>query len=162
MNWDAVGAIAEVGGTLGVIASLIYLAAQIRHSSRSERASMQHAVLSEFRTLASQMSLDEKLAHAHHCLIEGREIPPETKERYLHWVANIFRIYEELHEFSQNKLVSTDFWEARHTHMRNVYLAHPEVKDWWRNLKKTGFFSSRFRILGNKLLKELDGTQHEV
>ena len=32
MNWDAIGAIAETLGAIGVIASLIYLAGQIRHS----------------------------------------------------------------------------------------------------------------------------------
>jgi hypothetical protein len=32
MNWDAIGAIAELLGAVGVIASLIYLAKQIRHS----------------------------------------------------------------------------------------------------------------------------------
>ncbi len=32
MNWDAIGAIAELLGAIGVIASLIYLATQIRHS----------------------------------------------------------------------------------------------------------------------------------
>ena len=32
MNWDAVGAIAELLGAIGVIASLVYLATQIRQS----------------------------------------------------------------------------------------------------------------------------------
>ncbi len=32
MNWDAIGAIAELFGAVGVIASLVYLATQIRHS----------------------------------------------------------------------------------------------------------------------------------
>ena len=32
MNWDAIGAIAETLGAVGVIASLVYLATQIRHS----------------------------------------------------------------------------------------------------------------------------------
>ena len=32
MNWDAIGAISELLGAIGVIASLVYLAAQIRHS----------------------------------------------------------------------------------------------------------------------------------
>ena len=32
MNWDAIGAIAELLGAIGVIASLVYLAGQIRHS----------------------------------------------------------------------------------------------------------------------------------
>jgi hypothetical protein len=30
MNWDAIGAIAELLGAIGVIASLVYLAGQIR------------------------------------------------------------------------------------------------------------------------------------
>ena len=32
MNWDAIGAIAELAGAIGVIASLIYLARQIRQN----------------------------------------------------------------------------------------------------------------------------------
>ncbi|MBW2498391.1 MAG: hypothetical protein JRF61_14050, partial [Deltaproteobacteria bacterium] len=32
MNWDAIGAIAELLGAVGVIASLVYLATQIRQS----------------------------------------------------------------------------------------------------------------------------------
>lgn len=34
MNWDAVGAVAELVGAAAVVASLIYLAAQIRQNSR--------------------------------------------------------------------------------------------------------------------------------
>jgi hypothetical protein len=33
MNWDAIGAVAELLGAIGVIASLVYLAVQIRQSS---------------------------------------------------------------------------------------------------------------------------------
>lgn len=32
MNWDAIGAIAELLGAIGVIVSLVYLATQIRQS----------------------------------------------------------------------------------------------------------------------------------
>jgi hypothetical protein len=32
MKWDAIGAIAELLGAIGVVASLVYLATQIRHS----------------------------------------------------------------------------------------------------------------------------------
>ncbi len=34
MNWEAIGAIGELIGAVGVIVSLVYLATQIRHSSR--------------------------------------------------------------------------------------------------------------------------------
>ena len=31
MNWDAIGAIGEIDGAIAVVATLFYLAAQIRH-----------------------------------------------------------------------------------------------------------------------------------
>ena len=37
MNWDAIGAIAESLGTVGIIASLVYVAIQIRQNTRSTR-----------------------------------------------------------------------------------------------------------------------------
>ena len=38
MNWEAINAIAQLSGAIGVIASLFYLAAQIRQNTRSQRA----------------------------------------------------------------------------------------------------------------------------
>ena len=37
MNWEAIGAIGESVGAAGVIASLVYLAVQIRQNTRSTR-----------------------------------------------------------------------------------------------------------------------------
>jgi hypothetical protein len=48
MNWDAVGAIAELTGAIGVIASLLYLAGQVRSSNR---ASLINAKLENTRLL---------------------------------------------------------------------------------------------------------------
>lgn len=39
MNWDAIGAIAETLGAVGVIASLVYLAGQIRQNTSNVRNS---------------------------------------------------------------------------------------------------------------------------
>jgi hypothetical protein len=56
MNWDAIGAVAELVGAAGVIVSLVYLAGQIRQSTRSSRAATFHAVAAEashlYRTIA--------------------------------------------------------------------------------------------------------------
>jgi hypothetical protein len=38
MNWEAIGAIGEVAGAIGVIATLIYLAIQIRSNTKAMRA----------------------------------------------------------------------------------------------------------------------------
>lgn len=51
MNWDAIGAIAELLGALGVILSLLYLAAQIRTNTESSRAQMEQTRLTNFTDL---------------------------------------------------------------------------------------------------------------
>src|SRR6056297_2546458 len=45
MNWDAVGTVAEIGGALGVLITLIYLATQIRDNTRSLQAASLQSVL---------------------------------------------------------------------------------------------------------------------
>ena len=40
MNWEALGALAEFAGAIGVIATLVYLSMQIRHSTRMMRVTV--------------------------------------------------------------------------------------------------------------------------
>ncbi len=51
MNWDAIGAIAELAAALGVILSVLYLAAQIRTSNASSMAQMEQTRLTNFTDL---------------------------------------------------------------------------------------------------------------
>jgi hypothetical protein len=44
MNWDALGAIAELVGAIGVVASLFYVASQIRRNSSALEAATNQAV----------------------------------------------------------------------------------------------------------------------
>lgn len=39
MNWEAIGAVGEVGGAIGVIVTLIYLAGQLRQNTKALRSS---------------------------------------------------------------------------------------------------------------------------
>ena len=45
MNWDLVGAVAEIIGALGVLITLVYLATQIRDNTRSLQAASLQSVL---------------------------------------------------------------------------------------------------------------------
>lgn len=44
MNWEAVGAIGEVGGSIAVLATLVYLALQVRQNTAALRAGAAQAV----------------------------------------------------------------------------------------------------------------------
>ncbi len=43
MNWEAIGAIGEILGAIAVLATLVYLAAQIRQNSRFVQAATYHS-----------------------------------------------------------------------------------------------------------------------
>ena len=45
MNWDAIGAVGEVVGAIAVIASIVYLATQIRSNSEIARSQSQRELL---------------------------------------------------------------------------------------------------------------------
>ena len=57
MNWDAIGAIAEGLGALGVIATLFYLASQVRQSKKATEANT--------RSLHGTASWDAEIVFAH-------------------------------------------------------------------------------------------------
>ena len=69
MDWDAIGALAELAGAIGVILSLVYLAVQIRQNTaqmeRSERAARGAAyqgVLSNLQVFLTPVGADSELA----------------------------------------------------------------------------------------------------
>jgi hypothetical protein len=80
MNWEAIGAIGEVAGAAGVVATLIYLAVQIRQNTRSVEA-------------ATYQSVAESLADASYRLLNA---PSSPIDRLLLFIGTIRR-YENLH-----------------------------------------------------------------
>lgn len=61
MNWDALGAVAEALGSIGVIVTLFYLISQIRQNTSSLEASSLHALMNEAQQIAD-WAKDRKLA----------------------------------------------------------------------------------------------------
>ena len=62
MNWEAASTIAEIVGAIGVIASLIYLAVQIRQSTRVSRAEMTKDLYLASRTAIMDIASNDELA----------------------------------------------------------------------------------------------------
>ena len=61
MNWDALGAIGEIIGAIGVIATLIYLSIQVRSSNTASETSSRQVVTRDYRQIL-QIHLDTEHA----------------------------------------------------------------------------------------------------
>ncbi len=62
MNWEAIGAIGEVGGAIAVVATLIYLARQIRESTQATRITAYHQATEQLWSVGVAVSKDSELA----------------------------------------------------------------------------------------------------
>jgi len=58
MNWDAVAALAEAFGAIGVIVTLVFLARQIQQNTSAVRASTNHALTQQRNDLNVKFGLD--------------------------------------------------------------------------------------------------------
>ena len=56
MNWEAIGAVGEIVGAAGVIATLCYLAIQIRHSNRESQSNVAWAITNSLNSFISDVA----------------------------------------------------------------------------------------------------------
>jgi hypothetical protein len=62
MNWEAIGAIGEVGGAIAVVVTLVYLARQIHHSTQATRIAAYHQAQEQLWSVGAAVSTDPELA----------------------------------------------------------------------------------------------------
>jgi hypothetical protein len=114
VNWDAIGAIAEAIGAAGVIASLLYLASQVRGSTR---ASAVDAKLQSTRLLTD--------------LLDSWIQAPELTDLHLRGLADLDSLSkEEYYRFSNLCLKAFWFFSAAHFQFRTRTLSESE---WYEN-----------------------------
>ena len=62
MNWDAIGAVGEILGAAAVVATLIYLARQMRQEARSNTAEAMGSWLADYNGMVLEILRDPKIA----------------------------------------------------------------------------------------------------
>ena len=61
MNWDAIGAVGEMLGAIGVIVTLVYLARKIQQNSRQPKGASLIAVHEYQRSLSEELNSNREL-----------------------------------------------------------------------------------------------------
>jgi hypothetical protein len=153
MNWEALGAIAELLAALGVIISLIYLAVQIRHGSASVRATMFLTSSTNQSELTSYIFQDSEMARIFR--VGQRDIGSLTEDeqtRFVSFFASLFRTYEQMFQQDRMGLLDPEIWEARREAMIRAF-RQPGVQSMWRMRRHA--FSRSFRDF-------LDAAQEEL
>jgi hypothetical protein len=131
MNWDAVAAVAEMLGGLGVIASLFYLGVQIRQNTRSVRASSYHGIVANLSALSGAIGRDVDAANI---MIGGGEnlesLDSKEQAQFRCLMISLFRSYENIfYQYSQG-MIEPAVWRGWATSMTRQFW-RPGVQAWW-------------------------------
>ncbi len=151
MDIMELGAIGELAGGVAVIATLIYLAAQVRHSIRTTRVASFRSAKEGFTHQNNLLATVPGLAAL---FIKGSQnfgaLEPEEEIRFGAYVSGYFNIFETLYEGSRDGFV-TDQWVTEVERSIHAMLGPPGVPDWWR--QNPFSFSDSFRSYIDDLLE---------
>jgi hypothetical protein len=124
INWDAIGAVAEGLGALGVIATVVYVGLQIRHNSQAVQGSTEQALMTQEMELYALLA---EHANIYRRGLEGSDqLDLDELAVFEHLVAAVMsQLYSAFVQF-QRGLIPQSVWDA--------YIA-----DWPDHINQIGF-----------------------
>lgn len=159
MNWDAVGAIAELLGAIGVIISLAYLATQIRHSaaqtaehSRALRIAAIDSVAASFSRFRDPLIRDPELAELWTRGTQSYEDLNDIER------VRLGRLLQELffaHQNTYSRYVEGASTEASWLDHRQAIAANlrqPGIQTWWAETRS--IYADDFEEIVEELIRE--------
>ncbi len=151
MNWDAIGAVAEILGAIGVIASLFYLAGQIRRNSESVEAgtvqALSGATQNRLLAVAQSTGLAESFAKA----MSGGDLSPAERAQLSFFTRASVREVENSFVQYRRGMIPVEVWRGYESLLR-INLRGGVVEEWWSIEGAT--FDPEFRALVEEMLKE--------
>ena len=139
INWEALGAIGEIIGSIGVFVSLIYLAIQMRHGAAETRDASIHSVMQlsiQFRA----ESYTTELAEIRMKVAAQDTLSPLESLKFEGYLSALFELNELVFvQYQKNKLDPEyfDAWQRR----AQAAMSVPLVRKFWAKTK-TGYRAS--------------------
>jgi hypothetical protein len=143
MNWEAINAVAQLVSSVGVVASLWYLAIQVHRSTRIAKLSAQDAATTALREVTRQFAETAENSRVWRIGLEDLDtLSPDDKARFFHFAFQFLKAMETIHFHHIYGLLDESIWRG----WRNLYshyLATPGLELYWN--RRRDLFSERFQ-----------------
>jgi len=165
MNWTAIGATGELLGAIGVIASLLYLARQMRGAAADARRGAAQAVFTKMNTVYESLSVNPQLADVY---LRGTAnlsaLSPAEAMQFSALLQSLVRSYEELLHYQRAGAIGDWVWESVELVVLPT-LATPGGLEWWA--KRRRWFTSVFQahiasVLPREAVERLKGFEQAI
>ena len=133
LNWDMISAIAEMLGAIGVIATLVYLATQIRQNNNQLSGSATTAVFEYQRTLTETLNSDPEL---YKIALRGNEnfhdLDPWEQQRFAIWCIHETGMWEMCHRLMKQGALDVELYRGKEAYWLQLH-SSPGRREWWNN-----------------------------
>ena len=147
MNWEAIGSAGEIVSAVAVVASLIYLAVQLRTNSKTIKASAAWDAETIFTGLNNKAAHDPEIS-----ILAYRYSSPDARiedfsdtERTQIWflLLSVIQATQAQYFMWNEDCLSDEVWNYRVAWLRNFILL-PVVRANWEQMKSEYLLSSNF------------------
>ena len=143
MNWEAISAVSQLVGSLAVVISVLYLAVQLRSSTRVARVAAQDAAAAALRDVTKPFMENAELGRVWRTGLENLEaLSPEDQARFFHAAYQFMKALETIHYHYVYGLLDAQLWEGWRELLQH-YVATPGIH--YYLTQRGPVFSQRFR-----------------
>ncbi len=143
MDWGAVSAVAGVLAAISVGLTVVYLALQIRSSTRATHSQTYHLATSALAEMAGIIGSDKEISRVFRIGMENPEaLTDDEMTQFGYLGISLFRRFENVYFQYQSGNIDEDFWIG---HRDNIlwFFHRPGMQAWWQERKFA--FSKSFR-----------------
>ena len=137
MTWEAAGAIGEIVGGVGVIATLVYLAMQIRQNTAATKTASFQATTDSLNQVNLMLAGNRELAEVFEQAATGLEdVDPVTLRQYKFTLLAVYRAMESAYFQRNEGLLHQQSWQRYEISLRGS-LRQKVTIEWWGILPRT-------------------------
>ncbi len=131
MNWEAIGAVGEVLGALGVIATLGYLAVQIRQNTRAVRSDTSQTIADSRVEFLASVTDDADVARIFFSgLVDFESLEGTDRGRFFLLMTRFAAIMENAFYQHRRGTIDSEQW-ARALETLRGFMVTPGWQHWW-------------------------------
>ena len=153
MNWEAIGAIAELIGGIAVLATLIYLAVQIRQTNRMQRQQICIEQTNRCCAAGHVIATDSEFADIHQKALLGKALTNNEFVRLSGFLFSVLTDFEEMYYTNKAGGQPEFRWQSLQLHVHTQLKPNTGGNDWWRSMKSS-FYTPEFIQRVDRLLEK--------
>ena len=148
MNWEMIDAVAQALGALGVIISIIYLAAQIRNQNQERQRAAMNVLTTHWSDLNKTLVENTEMAALWlRALRSFDDLDPTSKLRFSAHLGRFLRFADNLYLAVLDGTLDRRLWRGYERTIADT-VAYPGFQTWWPTRKH--WYTDEFCALINR------------